>query len=78
MLWCITIKAAVLQGEIQQAGVGDLGRSEDKHARIKAVGPARVRSSWQLVPLEQLVHIAQDLRRDSVEKFYFMVSFITE
>lgn len=41
---CLTIKAAVLQGVIQEAGVGVKGRSEDKHAGVEAVGPARIRS----------------------------------
>lgn len=58
----VTIKAAVLQGVIQESGVGVEGRSEDKHARVEAVRPTRIRSGWQLFSLEQLVHITQNLR----------------
>ena len=58
----LTIKAAVPQGVIQEAGVGVKGRSEDKHAGVEAVGPAGIRSCRQLVSLKQLVHVAQDLR----------------
>lgn len=58
---CLTIKAAMLQGVIQEAGVGVKGRSEDKHARVEAVRPARIRSRWQLVSLKQLIHVTQNL-----------------
>lgn len=59
----LTVKASMVQGMIQEAFVGLPGRPEDKHARVEAVGPSRVRSSGQLVPLEQLVYVRQDLRR---------------
>lgn len=64
MLSCVTIKAAALQGVIYEPGVGVEGRSEDKHTRVEAVGPAGIRSGGQLVPLEQLVHVTQNLREN--------------
>ena len=58
---CLTIEAATVQGVIQEPGVGEQRRSEHKHARVKTVGPARIRSSRQLVPVKQLVHVTQHL-----------------
>lgn len=60
----VTVKAAVLQGAVQESGVGVERRRKDEHARVEAVGPTRVRSSRQLVSVKQLVHVTQNLRRE--------------
>lgn len=59
--WIPTIKAAFLLTVCQELPVGVLGGTVDKHARVEAVWPARVRSSWQLLPLKQFIYICQNL-----------------
>lgn len=57
----LTVKAAVLAAELQQLLVRLVGRPEDKHAGVEAVGPTGIRRRGQLLPLKQLVHVGQNL-----------------
>lgn len=60
-MW-VTVEAAVLQSVGTETGVGLKGGLENEHARVEAVGPARIWSCRELVTLEKLVHVIQNLR----------------
>lgn len=70
----VTIKAAMLQSVSPEAGVGLKGGLENKHARVEAVGPARIWSRWELVTLEKLIYVIQNLRGNrSINEFIWMI-----
>lgn len=52
----------MLQSVGAETSVGLKGGPENKHARVEAVGPARIWSCRELVTLEKLVHVFQNLR----------------
>ncbi len=57
-----SIKRAVFQSELQQGQVGLERGAEHKHPRVEAVGPPDVGSPGEFFPLEQVVHILQNLK----------------
>ena len=57
----LTVKAAVLYGEVEQCLVRLCGRCVHKHAGVEAVRPASVRGSGELLTVKQLVYVLDNL-----------------
>ncbi len=59
-LWLfLTVEGAGGDGKVQQARVGLERGSEHEHARVEAVWPADIGSSWELLACEQVVDVLQ-------------------
>ena len=55
--FCLTVEAAIFTAEREQLLVRFIGRREDKHSGVEAIGPTRIWCGRELLPLKQLVYI---------------------
>lgn len=53
----LTVKAAVLCTVLKKFAVGLVGRLEDEHPGVEAIGPSGIWSCWELFSVKQLIYI---------------------